>query len=289
MTPFANPPWLAPFLSHLPNTQPEFTLATITPTTPPRPAVRTCIFRGPLFSLPPNPRNPVRTLNPEPPQLSSSLLTFTTDARMSKFTELSANPNAELCFWIPTFETKPQWRFRGKVYFFSFDGAGTPKEAGQRSEVATDIETSAIEGPAEAVEAPNFAVNGEGGGLVSWRNEVLRHFANLGPGMRGTFANPAPGTAVEEEGMGRLGRKVEDWVLRKEFLQQDTEGKTSPAAQEEFKAGREVLYEALGNFRLCVVKVDGVDRVDLGERDGKGKRWIYTRSKDGWETREVWP
>ncbi|KAI6382038.1 hypothetical protein MCOR25_000917 [Pyricularia grisea] len=110
----------------------------------------------------------------------------------------------------------------------------------------------------------------------SWEREVTGHFGNLSPMMRGTFKNPPPGTprAVEPgEGSGLgLGQKVED-------LEDDV---------------------ARGNFLVCVIVPDEVDRVILTKDP---QRFLYRyvgdeqKNRDGgsekvdgdWETVELWP
>lgn len=197
---------------------------------------------------------------------------------MAKLGELRDNPKCEACFWIEESKEKPQWRFRGKVHFFSFLGeSSNPEEKDARKEVASDV--FGVE--SEEAERETFPV---GDDEVSWQREILRHFANLGPGMRGTFANPPPGTDLNEDRSSQLGRKILDSTLKREFLAED-----SDEAKENWHEKRKVLYEALSNFRLAVIKVERIDRVDLAAKGGKGRRWFYLRDGNNWKEEEVWP
>ncbi|KAK0671123.1 pyridoxamine 5'-phosphate oxidase-domain-containing protein [Cercophora samala] len=275
-------PWREPFTTHLASLQPPiFTLATLHPvphqlspsaSIPVLPRARTCVFRGFWGSLPPNERNPA-PLNP--PLFTSDLLTFTTDARMAKTSEIfdTAGPDSqtvsggpsggggpvEAVFWVE--ETKTQWRVRGRAWVLGpgmdGDGDGARKVRGVLGE--------------------RMRRTGKGEGEWSWEREVTAHFGNLSPVMRGSFGGPEPGAPVDYHQGKKLGERLEDLG----------DG------------------EARGNFRVVVVVPEEVDRVDLRE-ETRPRRWLYTyrggeKEKTGeakyaggkvegeWEVVELWP
>lgn len=237
------------------------------------PRARTIVYRGMWADIKPNPRNPA----PRNPNVyQTDLLTFTTDARMEKVSELFPKPAsastpeslpscaggiAEAVIWAA--HAKTQWRVRGRVYM-----------------VGPDIESDAAAPVREALEAymhrkksGNTGKDGEGEerregdeASWSWARELTLSFGNLNPVMRGSFRNPAPGTAISQTpgpGLG-LGQKVED--LHDEIARQ--------------------------NFRVLVIVPEQVDQVDLTVPD-RGRRWIHDLTAEGngavWTTTEVWP
>ncbi|ROT42159.1 hypothetical protein SODALDRAFT_8875 [Sodiomyces alkalinus F11] len=327
MTSTAPPaPWRALFLDHVNTTsnngaEPmEFTLATLhplplpsspSPPSPPAqtyvPRARTCVFRGMFGTLPPNERN---TAPRNREGVDSDMVAFTTDARMAKVPDFfgAAAPRAgtlgsggggpvEAVFWAPGRkgegegegergkEVMTQWRIRGEAYV-----------------VGPDIE-GGDEGPGEGERGREWGeeklkrfllsqmrdATGEGGEGFSFAREVTAHFGNLGPLMRGSFANPPPGTPISSEGTDdpaeRVGRRVEDLH--------------DPVAR--------------GNFRVVIIVPREVDQVDLRDPQ-RPRRWLYRRVRaepgggddglvggegkakeagrvrDGqWEKIEVWP
>ncbi|KAK4231254.1 hypothetical protein QBC38DRAFT_241341 [Podospora fimiseda] len=183
-------PWRSPFLTHLTSLPtPTFTLATIHQHSSPR--ARTCVLRGLLASLPPNPKNPA-PLNPTN-IYESDFPVFTTDIRMSKLTEINDCPQIEAVFWIA--ETKTQWRIRGTAHVLSSDTFSHKLK-------------------------PRMRILGDEG---DWdvEKEITAHFGNLSPAMRGSFKGPAAGTPIADgDGGLKLGEKVEDLedeVARKNF------------------------------------------------------------------------
>jgi pyridoxamine 5'-phosphate oxidase len=254
---------------------PEFVLSTLQPTSDPNsptpyvPRARFCIFRGMWAELPENKHN-------EAPQnervYASDLPTFTTDVRMAKVPELFASSAGkgeveqsqgsggggpvEAVFWIKDVMT--QWRIRGEAYVV---GPDIEEEGGG---------TSGVRVTKHKIGERMRVVKEEGKQDWSWDKEVTAHFGNLSPGMRGSFKNPVPGSPVSippQEKELALGQKVDD-------LQDEIARK---------------------NFRVCIIRPEEVEQVDLSEPD-KARRWKYTFvGSDGedaigeWKTEELWP
>ncbi|PUU82102.1 pyridoxamine 5'-phosphate oxidase-domain-containing protein [Tuber borchii] len=266
----SNPPWKPLFLTHIETLKPPtFTLATTTTVPPgypslnpfhdpqiqpsshpPTPRCRTMIYRGLLTSLPPNPQNPLSDHNP--PLYTSHLPTFTTDSRMTKTSELlstskpggsmgtSAGEYVEAMFWIES--TQNQWRMRGRTYLLAEDDVN---------------DTPAITDVLERYLVPqNTGIPSEGEEKTewTWKKEVQMHFGNMTPALRGSFANPPPGTPVS---LGDNGSVVKAAARR--------------------------------NFRVGVVVPEVVERLDLKEDDAKARRWVYWIEDGKWKVQETWP
>lgn len=265
-------PWRAQFLSDLNQMdQPAFTftsLHSIPSNTLPR--GRTCIYRGLWGQLPPNeknkaPRNPADLYE-------SDLPVLTTDARMDKVPEIFSSAEAvtgsggggpvEAMWWAVA--TQTQWRIRGRAWVLA------PGDIGGESKGATAVR--------EALKARmRKTTGGEESSEWDWEREVVGHFGNLSPGMRGSFKNPSPGTPrANKPGEGEgLGQKVGDELLDDEVARK--------------------------NFRVVVIVPDEVDLVDLSDPADQ-RRWLYTYVGTGakatkpcgvvegdWEKVELWP
>ncbi|KUL91093.1 hypothetical protein ZTR_00712 [Talaromyces verruculosus] len=100
----------------------------------------------------------------------------------------------------------------------------------------------------------------------TWEKEVTAYFANHSPLMRGSFKGPHPGTPLSQKPDDpnlSLGQKVKD-------LHDST---------------------ARRNFRVVVIRVEEVDRLDLND-PAEAKRWRTTLDHTGhqqWEEVELWP
>lgn len=267
--PAAAAPWRAQFLSDINQMdQPAFTLTTLH--AGPAPRARTCIFRGLWASLPPNDKN-AAPRNPD--AYDSDLPVLTTDARMDKVPEIcngttSSTPSSESggggtveAMWWAT-PSQTQWRLRGRAWVLAAkdvggDGAGA--KAAREALLGRMRET------------------GRGDGGWDWEREVVAHFGNLSPGMRGSFKNPSPGTPrANEPGPGEgLGQKVGDELLDDEVARR--------------------------NFRVVVIVPEEVDLVNLKDPADQ-RRWLYTYVGAGaeatrpggkvegeWEVVELWP
>jgi hypothetical protein len=123
-------------------------------------------------------------------------------------------------------------------------------------------------------------VGGNNGSDEDWsyRREVISHFENLSPMMRGTFKNPPPGEPVNDKGKVGKGEKL---------------------GQEAGNLEDEDL--ARSNFRVAVITPEEVEAVDLSDPSAS-KRWIWTtaeesgghggdslRPVDRWDMVETWP
>ena len=208
----------------------------------------------------------------------SDLPTFTTDVRMAKIPEIFASSQGhgevaqsqgsggggpvEAVFWVK--DAMTQWRFRGEAYIVGQDIEG---EGGGSS--GTRLVKHKI---GERMRV----VREEGKGGWSWDKEVTAQFGNLSPGMRGSFKNPVPGSPV-----------------------------SIPPADKALALGQQVTdlndEVARRNFRVCIIKPDEVEQVDLSVPD-KARRWKYTYAgpngghpeqqgeKIGeWKKEELWP
>jgi len=200
----------------------------------------------------------------------SDLPTFTTDVRMAKVPEIFASCQGhgepeqsqgsggggpvEAVFWVKDVMT--QWRIRGEAYVV---GQDIEEEGGG---------SSGVRAVKHKIGERMRVVKEEGKQGWSWDKEVTAHFGNLAPGMRGSFKNPAPGTSVSippEKGL-ELGQQVND--LNDEIARR--------------------------NFRVCIIRPDEVEQVDLSVPD-KARRWKYTfvglnKGEIGeWNKEELWP
>ncbi|KAK0742225.1 pyridoxamine 5'-phosphate oxidase-domain-containing protein [Apiosordaria backusii] len=287
-------PWRDPFTTHLSSLQPPivFTLSTLHPVPhsltpadgiPVLPRARTCVFRGFFGSLPPNNgRNPA-PLNP--PIYTSDMLTFTTDARTSKVSDIFDTASSplpgpsggggpvEAVFWVE--EAKTQWRIRGNAWVLGADIDSDGEGARKVREVLLERMRKSGEGRGEK----GGDEQEEGKKEWSFAKEVTAHFGNLSPVMRGSFKGPEPGKPMDYgrgEGEGELGGRLED--LEDEVARR--------------------------HFRVVVVVPGEVDRVDLRE-ETRPRRWLYTfrgegggeegaklpggEMEGGWEVTELWP
>lgn len=274
--------WRPLFLNHLSKMDsPEFVFTSLHPAedknspVPYVPRARTCIYRGMWAELPPNKHN-------EAPQndrvFESDLLTFTTDVRMAKVPEIFASSQGhgkvsqsqgsggggpvEAVFWVK--EAMTQWRFRGEAYIIGEDIEGSGEESSGTRTVKTKV--------GERMRV----VDEKEKATWSWEREVTAHFGNLNPGMRGSFKNPVPGSAVSIPPADKnlsLGQKVMD-------LHDET---------------------ARRNFRIVIIRPDEVEQLDLSEPD-KARRWKFTYIGPGesypgssgedigeWKKEELWP
>lgn len=192
------------------------------------PRARYVVYRGMWGELPENKQNSA----PRNKRVyESDLLTITTDVRMEKVPEIFGSSQGhgdvsqsqgsggggpvEAVFWAKGALT--QWRIKGEAFIVARDIEGGGDESSGVRTVKSEI------GGRMRV------VDEDGRDGWSWNRELTAHFGNLGPGMRGSFRNPVPGTPVGSkpgEGLG-LGQKVED--LEDEI--------------------------ARGNFRVVIIKV----------------------------------
>jgi len=168
----------------------------------------------------------------------------------------SAGEYVEAMFWFES--TQNQWRMRGRTYLLAEDDVD---------------ETPAITDVLKRCLVPQGTGTSSGGGEKkewTWKKEVQMHFANLTPALRGSFANPPPGTPVspgDNEGVVK-GAKIQN---------EDVMNKDGIAAA------------ARRNFRVGVVVPEIVERLDLKEDDAKARRWVYWIEDGKWKVQETWP
>ncbi|CCX32332.1 Similar to Uncharacterized protein YGR017W; acc. no. P53210 [Pyronema omphalodes CBS 100304] len=295
------PPWKPLLIQHLGTLNPpNFALATISsnaaPLNPPFcppgamhppppsipslvPRVRTMIYRGFFGTLPANPHTPLPNHNP--PIMTSDMLTFTTDARMTKTGELTPDHTSggdatrgtcggaevEMCFWME--EPQNQWRVRGRCYLLAEEDVDTSHEIQE-----------------ELKKRMEFSPEGDKD-QWSWKKEVQAHFANLAPAMRGSFSNPPPGTPVNVD-----LSQLENNTGGGEQLKKGTNVKNEDVLK---MGGPEEI--ARRNMRVGVVVPEVVERVDLAADDKTARRWVWwfvgeqegEGVKDGWKEIETFP
>lgn len=187
-------PWKSTFQDHLSQMDsPEFVFSSLHPApsgapTPYVPRARYCIFRGFWAELPENKHNDA----PKNPRVyESEMPTFTTDVRMNKPFELFSSSAGkadreelaqgsggggpcEAVWWIKG-DAMVQWRMRGEAYV-----VGPDIEGEEGSEESSGVRTvkSEVGGRMRVVDE---------GKREEWRwgREVVGHFGNMSPRMRG--------------------------------------------------------------------------------------------------------
>ncbi|EED22964.1 conserved hypothetical protein [Talaromyces stipitatus ATCC 10500] len=148
-------------------------------------------------------------------------------------------------------EVMGQWRLRGQAFVIG-DSESEASEKAARSEVEKGLRKKSD--------------NTGGSGEWSWEKEVTAYFANHSPLMRGSFKGPHPGTPHSQKPDDpnlSLGQKVKDLH--------------DPVARR--------------HFRVVVIRVEEVDRLDLNDPE-KALRWKTTLDHTGhqrWEELELWP
>lgn len=171
----------------------------------------------------------------------------------------------EAMFWAA--EKGTQWRLRGHAWVLSpadIASETSPGAKAAREVLLARMRKTSSSGAASEEE-------------WDWEKEIVGHFGNLSPGMRGSFKNPSPGTPRANEPGPRegLGQKVGDELLDDEVARK--------------------------NFRVVVVVPDEVDLVDLHDPADQ-RRWLYkfvgasakAQMNGGqiwgeWEKTELWP
>jgi hypothetical protein len=169
----------------------------------------------------------------------------------------------EAVFWVPSAQN--QWRVRGRCFLLAEE----------------DVED--VKSVTEALERTMVKV--QDGEKWSWKKEVQMHFGNLTPALRGSFANPPPGVPIGERFDDSKGR---------------SEGSGGRLIKGSNIPNQDLLNEeglaaiARRNFRVGVIVPEVVERLDLNEDEGHGRRWVYLvesreDSVNGWIVHETWP
>lgn len=197
-------------------------------------------------------------------------------ASVSRRTTTGGGAWVEACFWVK--ETHTQWRVRGPCYLLALE----------------DIENTSLPYVAEVRRRIEARVKpGEGQEGVNYREEILAHFANLSPGLRASFAGGLEGD-VDGVEVVRSGEPLPEGYVLPEKVESLSNEEAVPAEGQPEGQGKSRGDLARSNFRVGVILPEVVDRLDLNERGGAGRRWVYTleRGADGagkWVQREVWP
>ena len=176
----------------------------------------------------------------------------------------------EAVYWVKDVMT--QWRIRGKCWLISADDV----------EGGTDVtQNSGTVSMKAEVGRYMRRVDGNHGSDEDWsyRREVVNHFENLSPMIRGMFKNPPPGEPVNDKSKVGKGEKL---------------------GQEAGNLEDEDL--ARSNFRVAVITPEEVEAVDLSDPSAC-KRWLWTiveergghgggdssRPVGQWDMVETWP
>lgn len=183
----------------------------------------------------------------------------------------------EALFWIAGDTTtgeniQNQWRVRGKCYLLAEEDVDDTKEV------------------TEVLERYMLPTGTEGRGNWSWKKEVQTHFGNMTPALRGSFANPPPGTP--------LGIPLSE-ICEKKSGGGDVLVKGSKINNENVMDKDGLAAIARRNMRVGVIIPEVVERLDLAEDDQKARRWVWWKvgeeEKDGegvvggWKMEETWP
>jgi len=173
------------------------------------PRVRFCACRGLWAELKPHPQNPA------PPQtgvFTSDMPTFTTDARMEKYSQVVAGSLPTLDLRLPQsgggaqveavwFVASPQiqWRVRGRLFFLGPDidsdsePSGVPRVRRELRKRMTRVRKGdrdiggVLTAGASASGHETLAQDTQTAPSWVWSTEVTAHFGNLSPEMRGEF------------------------------------------------------------------------------------------------------
>ncbi|KAJ5177541.1 FMN-binding split barrel-related protein [Penicillium coprophilum] len=188
-----------------------------------------------------------------PPIFESDMLSFTTDPRMEKLSQLESSGHAvEAVFWLKDLMT--QWRIKGTAYVIGDpSGEDSQEEKTSRTEIRKALR---VKGGADSDVAK-----------WTWQNAVTKYFANHSPVARGFFRNPPPGqpkSSTPSQSDLKLGQKVLDLY--------------DPVAR--------------ANFRVVVIRPEQVERLDLTDQENaKRWNWTFVDGDDGaqWDEIEVWP
>lgn len=198
----------------------------------------------------------------------SDLPTFTSDVRMNKPFELFASSAGkaddeslaqgsggggpcEAVWWVK--DVQVQWRVKGTAFVVAPDIEGDGDESSGVRTVKSEI--------GERMRV----LDEQGKEDWSWSRELRGHFGNMSPGLRGSYKAPPPGQPVDKPYDDKnlaLGEKLDDLddvVARK-------------------------------NFRVCIIKPDTVESIDLSDPK-KSRRQVYEfdAQKGSWSHTECWP
>lgn len=179
------------------------------------------------------------------------LLVSSADVRTPKVTQISANPDIELTWWIDG--TQEQFRIIGKANIYS-------SEKNPRLRKLFEDDTDGRQGIFEALKKEGF----------DWEAKRREVFGQMSAHMKASWCRPVPGSRLE--GGEEEARR---WPERVEFKEGD----------EVIKKNWEM---ALSNFALVVIDPSVVDFVELGVVPNR--RTEFRRTVDGqWEETALVP
>ncbi|KAF8910181.1 pyridoxamine 5'-phosphate oxidase-domain-containing protein [Gymnopilus junonius] len=208
----------------------------------------------------------VRNFLSKPNAPSLLLLISSTDFRMPKVAQLTANPKAEIVWWIEG--TKQQFRFAADIYLLP-----SPTQRALYTEFMERVK-AAEDGTAISV----FKDDGE----EQWESRRVELFRSLGPGMQAGWVRPTSGTPLKgghEEAMKWPARLAEP---NKETM-----------TKEEYEEAKRLWEVALSNFVFFIIDPVEVDFVDLGTTP-VDRRFLFKKKKvEGenwvWDEEELVP
>ena len=177
----------------------------------------------------------------------------------------------EAVYWVK--DVMIQWRIKGRCWLLAADDVEGGTDAAQNSGI---VRMKAEVG--RYMRKVDGKKNGSDADW-SWKREVVNHFENLIPMMRGLFKNPPPGKPLNDESN----------VGKGEMLGQ--------------KAGHlEDEEVARKHFRIAIITPEEVEALDLSDPSAS-KRWIWTLAEETdrpggdnslrpvgeWNVVETWP
>jgi pyridoxamine 5'-phosphate oxidase len=195
----AQAPWRNLFTSHITKLEdPYMVISTVSHNNPNRhsqpkivPRARYCGFRGFFGELssqsstsPATPKlhpsaleqlKESNELNP-PNVYESDMLSFTTDVRMGKASDLKEFDGAvEAVFWVK--EVMTQWRMRGRGFVIGADPSDEDQKQARR-EIEKGLRLKESDHSSDEKSCEGW----------SWENEITTYFANHSPVMRGQWS-----------------------------------------------------------------------------------------------------
>ena len=177
----------------------------------------------------------------------------------------------EAVYWVKDVMT--QWRIRGKCWLISADDVEGGTDAAQNSgTVSMKAEVGRYMRRVDGKENDSDED-------WTWKREIVNHFENLSPMMRGTFKNPPPGEPLNDKSKVGKGESL---------------GQKAGNLEEEEIARK--------HFRVAIITPEEVEAVDLSD-PSECKRWIWTLAEETggpgggdnarlvgeWNVVETWP
>ena len=228
-----------------------YQLATISPTNPPTPNVRTIAHRGFL------------SFNAARPLLITS-----TDIRTPKASQIATNPNIELTWWFSG--PVEQYRIRGKAWILPSQEATKSDQGNLGIRDGQDEEKETV-GTTAKVLLDTFPGTRLRGDEVNydWEQKRKEVFNSMSGHMRAAWARPIPGSDLPSDN--------NNWPETLPGLDDD---------ETQANKQTEVAY-AFKNFALVVIEPEEVDYVELGVMPNRRTVFRYTEKEEWVETAVV--